>query len=110
LFEGGVEIFDDFLGENVGIEEIVGFFEAFGSEPEDVSAGKRPPTPFTRVFVLRRAGCLHGVSNYECCALLARRFLYDRITSTHQPSHHVTANRHPVVRVWIPSHFLVEIT
>jgi hypothetical protein len=28
LFEDGFETFDDFLGENIGIEEIVGFFEA----------------------------------------------------------------------------------
>ena len=39
LFEGGFEVFDDFLGENVGIREVVGFFEAFVSEPEDVEAG-----------------------------------------------------------------------
>jgi hypothetical protein len=38
LFEGGFEIFDDFLGENVGIWKIVGFFEALISEPEDVEA------------------------------------------------------------------------
>ena len=30
---------DDFLSENVGIEEIVRFFEAFVSEPKDVEAG-----------------------------------------------------------------------
>jgi hypothetical protein len=29
LFEGGFEVFDDFLGENMGIGEIVGFFEVF---------------------------------------------------------------------------------
>jgi hypothetical protein len=28
LFEGGFEVVDDFLGENVGIGEIVGVFEA----------------------------------------------------------------------------------
>jgi len=28
-----------FLGENNGIEEIVGFFKAFVSEPEDIEAG-----------------------------------------------------------------------
>jgi len=39
LFKCGFEIFDDFLGENVGIREIVGFFQAFISEPEDVEAG-----------------------------------------------------------------------
>jgi hypothetical protein len=31
LFESGFEIFDDFLGEHVGIGEIVGVFEAFVS-------------------------------------------------------------------------------
>jgi len=39
LFEGGFEIVNDFLGENVRIGEIVGFFQAFVSEPEDVEAG-----------------------------------------------------------------------
>jgi len=39
LFEGGFEIFDDFLGEDIRIGEIVGFFEAIVSEPEDVEAG-----------------------------------------------------------------------
>jgi hypothetical protein len=39
LFEGGFEIVDDFLGKNVGIGKIVGVFEAFVSEPEDVEAG-----------------------------------------------------------------------
>jgi hypothetical protein len=39
LFEGGLEIFDDFLGEYVGIRKVVGLFEAFVSQPEDVEAG-----------------------------------------------------------------------
>ena len=39
LFEGGFEVFDDFLGENVGIGEIVGFFQALVAEPEDIEAG-----------------------------------------------------------------------
>src|SRR4029077_13387153 len=30
---------DDFEGENVGIEEVVGFFEVFVCKPEDVEAG-----------------------------------------------------------------------
>jgi len=38
LFEGGFEVFDDFLGENVGVGQIVGVFEAFISEPQDVEA------------------------------------------------------------------------
>jgi len=64
LFEGGFKVFDpstqdtawsyalargrperneskddDFLGENVGVGEVVGFFEAFISQPEDIEAG-----------------------------------------------------------------------
>jgi hypothetical protein len=38
LFEGGFEVVDDFLGENIRIGEIVGFFEALVSEPENVEA------------------------------------------------------------------------
>jgi len=29
LFESGVEVFDDFLGENVGIGETIEFFAGF---------------------------------------------------------------------------------
>jgi hypothetical protein len=39
LFEGGFEVFDNFLSENVGLGKIVRFFGAFVSEPEDVEAG-----------------------------------------------------------------------
>jgi hypothetical protein len=39
LFEGGFEIFDDFLGQNVWIGKSARFFEAFVSDPEDVEAG-----------------------------------------------------------------------
>jgi hypothetical protein len=39
LFEGGFEILNDFLAQHVGIGEIVGFFEGFVSEAEDVEAG-----------------------------------------------------------------------
>jgi hypothetical protein len=39
LFEGGFEIFDDFLGKYIGIGEIVGFFKGFVSAPEDTEAG-----------------------------------------------------------------------
>jgi hypothetical protein len=38
LFEGGFEGFDNLLGENFGIAEIIGFFEAFVSQPEDIEA------------------------------------------------------------------------
>jgi hypothetical protein len=39
LFEGGLQVFDDFLSENIGIGEVVGFFETFIPEPEDVETG-----------------------------------------------------------------------
>jgi hypothetical protein len=39
LFEGGFEVVDDFLGEDVGVGEIVGVFEAFVSQPKDIEAG-----------------------------------------------------------------------
>ncbi len=52
MFEGGFEVLDDFLGENIGIWEIVGFFEAFVSEPEDVEAG---PVAVNQLFVIVRA-------------------------------------------------------
>jgi hypothetical protein len=49
LFEGRFEVFDDLLGKNAGIREIVGFFQAFVSEPEDVEAcfagTERPACP-----------------------------------------------------------------
>jgi len=38
LFEGGFEIFHDFLGDNVGIGKVVGSSAAFISDPEDVEA------------------------------------------------------------------------
>jgi len=37
--KGGASGRDDFAGENVGIKQVVGFFEAFVPEPEDVEAG-----------------------------------------------------------------------
>jgi hypothetical protein len=39
LFKCGFEIFNDFLGENIGIGKVIGFIKAFVSEPEDVEAG-----------------------------------------------------------------------
>jgi hypothetical protein len=39
LFERGFELFDDFLGQIVGVGQVVGLFEAFVAEPEDVEAG-----------------------------------------------------------------------
>ena len=37
LFEGGFEVLDGFLGENIR-REVVGFFKAFVAEPENVEA------------------------------------------------------------------------
>jgi hypothetical protein len=39
LLEDGCEIFDNFLGENFPVAEIVGFFEAFVYESADVEPG-----------------------------------------------------------------------
>jgi hypothetical protein len=39
LFESGLEGLDDFLGDDIRFGEIVGFFEAFVCEPEDVETG-----------------------------------------------------------------------
>jgi hypothetical protein len=36
LSYGSFEVFSDFLGENVGIGEVVGLLKAFFLEPEDV--------------------------------------------------------------------------
>jgi hypothetical protein len=41
LFEASFEVFDDFLGEDIGVGKIVGFFEAFISQPEDVEPSYR---------------------------------------------------------------------
>jgi len=38
LFEGGFAVFDDFLGENIRIREVVGLFEALVTQPEYVEA------------------------------------------------------------------------
>jgi hypothetical protein len=35
----GFGVIDDFLSKHVGVGKVVGFFEAFVSEPEDVEAG-----------------------------------------------------------------------
>jgi hypothetical protein len=38
LFEGGFEVFDDFLRGNVGVRQVVGLLEAFVSKQEDLEA------------------------------------------------------------------------
>ena len=40
LFTCGFNVFDDSRGENVGVDEVVGFFEAFASEREEVETRK----------------------------------------------------------------------
>jgi hypothetical protein len=40
LFEGGFKVFDDFLGENVGVRKVVGCFQGFVSEPADDRSDK----------------------------------------------------------------------
>jgi hypothetical protein len=39
LLEGGFEVFDDFLSEDIGVGKVVGLFQAFVAEPENVEAG-----------------------------------------------------------------------
>ena len=39
LFEGGFEVFDDFLGEHTGVGEVIRFFEAIASEPANIQVG-----------------------------------------------------------------------
>jgi len=53
LFEGGFAIFDDLLGENIGIGEIVGFFETFVAVFEQDMSGTTiaaRPFCFSRVL------------------------------------------------------------
>ena len=58
MFESGFEIVNDFLGEYVGIREIVGLFEALVSEPEDIEAGFIAVDEF---FVIVRAPAAVGI-------------------------------------------------
>jgi hypothetical protein len=46
LFEGGFEVVDDFPGENVGGEKIVGAFDAVVCEPENIEGRKSSLSPF----------------------------------------------------------------
>jgi len=39
LLESGFEVVGDFLGKHVRVGDIIGFFQAFVPEPEDVEAG-----------------------------------------------------------------------
>jgi hypothetical protein len=51
LFEGGFEVLDDFLGQNAGVGQVVGFFECFVSQPEDVEAGLVAADEFFMFFL-----------------------------------------------------------
>jgi hypothetical protein len=64
LFEGGFEVFDDFRGED-GRSGRLSDSSRLSSFSQKMSGpGKKPPTLLLAfVFVSRRAGCLHGVSN-----------------------------------------------
>ncbi len=57
LFEGGFEVVDDFLGENVGIGKIVGVFEAFVSNSE---VSLRPQQTSVRDFSFLNRTNLRG--------------------------------------------------
>jgi hypothetical protein len=48
LFQGGFEVFHDFLGENVGIGKIVGFLQRFVSARK-VEIRKDPFIPLQRL-------------------------------------------------------------
>jgi len=63
LFQGGFEVIDDFLGENVGIGKIVGVFEGFVSEPEDVETDF---VPVDEYFVISSApATIDGIKKVE---------------------------------------------
>jgi len=47
LGQRGLEIFDDFLGDDVGVREIGAVFEAFVFEPEDVEGQRWQGASFT---------------------------------------------------------------
>ena len=50
LFEGGFEVFDDFWSDYIRIREVVGFFEAFVSQPEMSRLGLFAVAPDTRLY------------------------------------------------------------
>ena len=39
LFQGRLQVVDDFLGEDIGVGQVVGFFQGFVKQPEDVEVG-----------------------------------------------------------------------
>jgi hypothetical protein len=56
LFQGGFQVLDDLLGENLGIGKVIGVFEVLVSQPENIETGLvaadeilvivRPPAAF----------------------------------------------------------------
>ncbi|MFO8049846.1 MAG: hypothetical protein R6U29_12490 [Desulfosudaceae bacterium] len=46
LSERGLKVVDDFPGKDAGVGKVVGFFQAFVFEPEDVEAGFVPADEF----------------------------------------------------------------
>jgi hypothetical protein len=62
LFEGGFEVFDDFLGKNIRIRKAVEFFEAFISESEDIKTGVPPLS--SEVYKFRMSPLLSRTAAY----------------------------------------------
>lgn len=62
MFEGGLEVFDYFFGQEVGVGEVGGVFEAFVAEPEDVEAGFVPLDEFFVVEGFEAPGFLAFVA------------------------------------------------
>jgi hypothetical protein len=90
LFESGFEIFDDFLGEHVGIGEIVGVFEASVSEPEDIKAGFVAVDEFVVIVCAPAAGgiCDRLFGLLDCFA--------HKILSTFSVTYYLCIPRNPV--------------
>jgi hypothetical protein len=56
LLQGGFEVFDDLLGEDIRVRKVIGFFEAFVSEPEDFQAAFGAVDEFF-VFIRSPSAC-----------------------------------------------------
>jgi len=111
LFEGGLHVFDDFLGKNIGIREVVGFFEAFVCELEDVEValsrlmsfqvvGAKQVTKRPLFYSPRRLGFV--LSNPIIDVLiplrevrtrkLVKKYSVHRMLGIFQPAYHVRVN------------------
>jgi hypothetical protein len=51
LFEGGFEVFDDFLGENVGLGKVIGLFEALSRSHKTSTVRKKLLNPLLDVVL-----------------------------------------------------------